>query len=80
MSNEPQTIRLDPADNVSVALDPLAVGDLEQSAGIVASSAIPAGHKIAVEAIALGEAIRKNNQIIGFASEDNRPGQHVNNR
>ncbi len=79
MSNEPQTIRLDPADNVSVALDPLAVGDLEQSAGIVASSAIPGGHKIAVEAIAQGEAIRKYNQIIGFASEDIRPGQHVHN-
>ena len=66
MSNEPRTIRLDPADNVSVALDSLAVGDIEHSTGVVAVSSIPAGHKIAVESIAKGEAVRKFNQIIGY--------------
>ncbi len=77
MSNEPKTIRLDPADNVSVALDALAAGDAESSAGVAALVTIPAGHKMAVEAIANGEAVRKFNQIIGFASEDIQPGQHI---
>ena len=79
MNNEPQTIRLDPKDNVSVALDPLAAGDRELSTGILAMSTIPAGHKIAVNAISKGDAIRKYNQIIGFASEAIKPGQHVHN-
>ena len=77
MKNEPRTIRLDPADNVSVALDALVVGDKENSAGVAAVSSIPAGHKIAVEPIAKGEAVRKFNQIIGFASDVITPGQHV---
>ena len=77
MSNEPRTIRLDPADNVSVALDALAVGDKEHSAGVAAVSSIPAGHKMAVESIAKGDAVRKFNQIIGFASNVITPGQHV---
>ena len=77
MNNEPRTIRLDPADNVSVALDALVVGDKENSAGVAAVSSIPAGHKIAVEPIAKGEAVRKFNQIIGFASDVITPGQHV---
>lgn len=77
MSNEPRTVRLDSADNVSVALDALAAGDAEASAGVAALSAIPAGHKMAVESIAAGDAVRKFNQIIGFASEAIRPGQHV---
>ena len=77
MSNEPRTIRLDPADNVSVALDSLAVGDIEHSTGVAAVSSIPAGHKIAVESIAKGDAVRKFNQIIGFASDAITPGQHV---
>ena len=79
MSNEPQTIRLDPEDNVSVALDQLSVGDREQSTGVPAVGMIPAGHKVAINSIAKGEAIRKYNQIIGFASQAIEPGQHVHN-
>ncbi|MEK9722550.1 MAG: altronate dehydratase family protein [Rhodospirillaceae bacterium] len=77
MSNQPRTIRLDPADNVAVALDALAIGDTESSAGVAATAAVPAGHKMAVEAIPTGEPVRKFNQIIGFASADIAPGEHV---
>jgi len=38
---------------------------------------VPAGHKVAVRAIAVGEAIRRYGQIIGFASQPIAAGQHV---
>jgi altronate hydrolase len=56
-------LQLNPADNVSVAL--------RQDDGI------PAGHKKATETITTGEAVRKYNQIIGFASVDIAAGEHV---
>ncbi|MFM1768149.1 MAG: hypothetical protein RJA22_678 [Verrucomicrobiota bacterium] len=45
--------------------------------GLRAERAIPAGHKIAVTALATGEPVRKYGQIIGFASGAIRPGDHV---
>ena len=54
---------LDPADNVSVALRE--------------TDGVPAGHKKATEAIKTGQAVRKFNQIIGFASIDIVAGEHV---
>jgi len=56
-------LQLNPADNVSVVL--------RQDDGI------PAGHKKATQAINTGEAVRKYNQIIGFASVDIAAGEHV---
>jgi len=38
---------------------------------------IPAGHKIAVRAVAQGKPVRRYNQIIGFATRDIRAGEHV---
>jgi len=77
MSEKTQTIRLDPADNVIVALDAMAAGDSHGNDGVAALVTIPAGHKMAVEAIAEGAPVRKFNQIIGFASESILPGQHI---
>ena len=77
MNKGPQTIRLDPADNVSVAINTLADGDREESMGVAAVGTIPAGHKIAIQSIGPGEAIRKFNQIIGFAPQMIKPGEHV---
>lgn len=45
--------------------------------GLVASTAIPRGHKVSIAAVAEGEAIYKYGQVIGFASIDIAPGQHV---
>ena len=38
---------------------------------------IPRGHKLATCALAAGNAVRRYNQIIGFASRPIAAGQHV---
>jgi altronate hydrolase len=38
---------------------------------------IPPGHKVATRAIAVGEPVRRYNQIIGFASKPIAAGEHV---
>ena len=70
-------LRLHAADNVVVARDDIAEGAGLADEGITANSVIPAGHKIATAAIAKGDAVRKYDQIIGFASADIAPGDHV---
>ena len=71
----PKIVRLHSRDDVCVAIDNVAKGtDWE---GIISTDSIPAGHKMAVTRIATGEPVRKFNQIIGFASGDIEPGQHV---
>ena len=72
---KPKIIRLHSSDDVCVAIDLVAKGIAWE--GIVASDSIPAGHKMAVTSIAAGKPVRKFNQIIGFASHDIEPGQHV---
>jgi altronate hydrolase len=44
---------------------------------IACSAPIPAGHKVATRPIRAGEPVRKYDQIIGFASADIAPGEHV---
>ncbi len=72
----PPVIRLHPADNVVVARTELLTG-APVADGVAASAPIPAGHKVATMAVAAGEAVRKYDQIIGFASADIAPGEHV---
>ncbi len=74
-SNKPLTIRLNAADNVVVARVDLLPGT--EAAGVACNQTIPAGHKIATAPIAAGSAVRKYNQIIGFATGDIAPGDHV---
>jgi altronate hydrolase len=38
---------------------------------------LPAGHKVAARRIALGERVRKYNVVIGAATRDIEPGEHV---
>ena len=45
--------------------------------GVTTIERIPAGHKVAIRAIAIGEPIRRYGQIIGFATAPIAPGQHV---
>ncbi|MBN8897763.1 MAG: altronate dehydratase [Rhodospirillales bacterium] len=69
-------IRLHPDDSVVIAratlLPGTSVGD-----NVATTDRIPAGHKVAVRAIAKAEPIRRYGQIIGFASQPISPGQHV---
>lgn len=71
----PQTIRLHSSDNVIVASARIPEGTIVE--GIAVATDIPSGHKIATQAIPAGEIIRKYDQIIGFASSDIAPGDHV---
>ena len=71
------TLRLHAADNVVVARDALAAGTPLAGEGIATAAAVPAGHKVATLPIARGAAVRKYDQIIGFASADIAPGEHV---
>ncbi|MBV9252078.1 MAG: UxaA family hydrolase, partial [Acetobacteraceae bacterium] len=72
----PATIRLHPDDGVVIARATLLPG-APVADGVAAAERIPAGHKIAVRAIAAGEPVRRYGQIIGFASRAIRPGEHV---
>ena len=74
---KPMTIRLNETDNVVVARVEIMSGTEVPEEGVNAQSVIPSGHKIATRAIAAGEAVRKYNQIIGFATEDVAPGGHL---
>ncbi len=72
-----KTIRLHPADNVAVAVSELPAGMVPASEGVRLAEPIPRGHKLSVAGIAKGEAVRKYDQIIGFASTDIGAGRHV---
>jgi altronate hydrolase len=76
-TDNPRTIRLDAADNVIVAHETIAEGAEIASENLTTLDAIPSGHKVATAAIAKGEAVRKFNQTIGFATTDIEVGRHV---
>ena len=71
----PRTLRLDPRDNIIVAVDPVQAGWAVQ--GVTATARIMRGHKMAVQPIGQGQPVLKFGQIIGFASEAIAPGNHV---
>jgi altronate hydrolase len=71
------TLRLHAADDVVIAARPLAAGTRIEAEGLSSTDAIPAGHKLCTRAVAKGQAVRRYGQIIGFATMDIAPGQHV---
>jgi altronate hydrolase len=70
-------IRIHPQDDVVIARQQLLGGTHIASEGFTVSGLIPPGHKIAVRAIAVGEPVRRYNQIIGTATRPIACGQHV---
>ena len=68
-------IRLDRADTVITATRILALGTLVD--GALTTAQIPSGHKVATIQMALGDPVRKYSQLIGYASCDIMPGDHV---
>ena len=72
----PPVIRLHPDDGVVIARSTLLPGAIVAD-GVGVVERIPAGHKVAVRPIAVGEPVRRYGQIIGFASQPIAPGQHV---
>ena len=77
MSSKPRSILLNAADNVAVIVNGVEAGvDIGQG-NIISSQKIPPGHKIAVRSVILGEPLKKYGQIIGFATKNIIPGDHV---
>ncbi len=70
-------IRIHPADNVVIARRQLVSGTRLEGEGVTVQGLVPPGHKVAVQAIAAGQPVRRYNQIIGVARQDIAPGQHV---
>lgn len=68
-------VRLDPSDNVVMATHMLEAGS--EIGGMSTNDRIPRGHKIATSALAVGEPVRKYAQVIGYASQPIKPGDHV---
>ena len=68
-------IRLHPSDDVLIARSQLVGGTRAED--VVIKGLIPPGHKLATRNIASGEAVRRYNQIIGFASKPIAAGEHV---
>jgi altronate hydrolase len=77
MTAAPNALRLNPADNVVVAMRHLAPGEAIAGESVAAVEAIPSGHKVATRPIAAGEIVRKYGQVIGAATADIAPGDHV---
>src|SRR5260221_1579282 len=69
-------IRLHPDDGVLIARSSLPPG-MVVAEGVTTVERIPAGKKVAIRAMAMGEPIRRYGQIIGFATSPIAPGQHV---
>ena len=80
MSPLRNAVLIDPADNVATVLAAIPSGSVVVwggADGVVAREPIPAGHKVALAAIAPGQAILKYGHPIGVASQPIAVGQHV---
>lgn len=70
-------IRIHPDDDVVIARSQLLGGTRLQGEGVTVAGLVPPGHKVAVRAIAQGQPVRRYGQVIGHATADIAPGQHV---
>ena len=73
-------LRLHPDDQVGVALRAMKAGEKVEVPGVPAlqlSEAIPKGHKVALSSLANGDRVLKYAQLIGYASGDIAPGDHI---
>ena len=68
-------LQIDPRDDVATALTALSPGELVL--GVTVRDEIPAGHKLALKAVAAGAPVLKYGWPIGRATADIAPGQHV---
>src|SRR4029079_14346379 len=71
------TIRLHPNDDVVIARSQLVGGTVLLDEKVTVAGLVPPGHKVAVRAIKSGDPVKRYNQVIGFASRDIAPGEHV---
>ncbi len=76
---ENSAIHLHPSDNVAIARVALSAGQTIRVAGreLTLRRDVPAGHKVAVHPVAKGDSLIRYGQVIGRASTDITPGDHV---
>ena len=77
MTAAPNALRLNPADNVVVAMRQLEPGEPVAGEAVAAAEAIPSGTRSPTRPIRAGEIVRKYGQVIGAATADIAPGGHV---
>lgn len=70
-------IKINSADNVAVAINHIGKGTVVID-GVSARNDIPQGHKIALEEIPEGSPIIRYGVILGYALQDIRKGDWVN--
>lgn len=72
-------IRLHARDNVGIARRPLSAGSVltGADAALTLRDFVTDGHKFALEDVAAGGELRRYGQIIGFATQAIRAGEHV---
>jgi ATPase subunit of ABC transporter with duplicated ATPase domains len=74
-----KTIRINPADNVAVAIEALKAGETVNIEGqdIALRSDVPAGHKILLTDLAEGENVIKYGYPIGHLKESHKQGDFI---
>lgn len=79
VNGQNSVILLHPRDNIAVARMPLDGGQDVQAgeAAVTTREPIPAGHKLALRAIAPGEPVYRYGNVIGFATRAIEAGDHV---
>ncbi|WAP67545.1 UxaA family hydrolase [Jiella pelagia] len=70
------TLKLNARDDVAVAIRDIPEG-FQFAEGMATIERIPAGHKLALRRIGVGEPVVKYGQIIGAATQEIAPGAHV---
>jgi altronate hydrolase len=73
----PPVLRIHPDDDVVIARTQLVGGTELPGEGVTVAGLVPPGHKVAVRAIRAGSPVRRYGQVIGVATQDIAPGQHV---
>src|SRR5204862_6240149 len=71
------TIRPHPADDVVIARVELPASTMIPKENIRVSVRVPPGHKVAVRDVPKGQPVHRYNQIIGFATQAIKAGDHV---
>ena len=77
MLDTPEPLVLNPADNVAILTSRAPQGARPLGLGDALSAPVASGHKIARAPIGSGESIVKFGQVIGYATRDIAPGEHV---
>ena len=73
----PDAIRLNPADNIVIALRDLGSGSVVPDVAAPLAGPVSRGHKIAARAVAEGENVIRYGQIIGVATRPIAAGEHI---